>query len=56
MTVIEILAQVQGKLKNCDPWKITHVEARKRILIFGDLIVCIAIIVWIIKHIFKKKK
>ena len=26
------------------------------ILIFGDLIVCIAIIVWIIKHIFKKKK
>lgn len=26
------------------------------ILVFGDLIVCIAIIVWIIKHIFKKKK
>ena len=26
------------------------------ILVFGDLIVCIAIVVWIIKHIFKKKK
>ena len=32
MTVSEILGQVKGEFANCDPWKVTHVEARKRIL------------------------
>ena len=32
MTVNEILAQVHYEFRNCDPWKVSHVEARKRIL------------------------
>ena len=32
MTVNEILAQVHYELRNCDPWEVSHVEARKRIL------------------------
>lgn len=32
MTVSEILAQVHYEFRNCDPWKVSHVEARKRIL------------------------
>ena len=32
MTVSEILTQVRGEFRNCDPWKVSHVEARKRIL------------------------
>lgn len=32
MTVSEILTQVHCEFRNCDSWKVSHVEARKRIL------------------------
>ena len=32
MTIIQILGQVQYELRKCDPWDVTHVEAKKRIL------------------------
>lgn len=32
MTIEEILGQVKRELVNCDPWKVTHIEAKKRIL------------------------
>ena len=32
MTVTEILGQVRCELGKCDPWKVSHIEARKRIL------------------------
>ena len=32
MDITEILGQVKREFANCDPWKITHAEAKKRIL------------------------
>lgn len=32
MTVSEILTQVRCEFRNCDPWKVSHIESKKRIL------------------------
>lgn len=32
ITITEILGQVKRELANSDPWKVTHVEAKRRIL------------------------
>ena len=32
MTVTEILGQVRCEFGKCGPWKVSHIEARKRIL------------------------